>query len=946
MKKKFSRLTLLSLLISYSLSGLADDGEIFFNDKLTPENPNVIFLLDASGSMTTTMYTSTGERSSRIGVLKSSLTKLLEDKNETTDIRAGMMRFASDSLGISILEQVADIESNRQKLIQQTKNLIVNNGATPTIRALYEAGLYITNSSNHKPISLESPIREGCQLSHIILMSDGQPYNSNSATQSDIATVQQLLGISSCVITNNFHERCGRELVKWLATTDQAPKLSGDNFIRTHTIGFALGSDANAKKFLSDLASEGQGKAYEANSDDTLLAAFKEIISDVRAADSPSASGTVTVGEQVRYEQRTEVFYSLFSSDAYNYWPGNMKRFKIEYIETPLTNSSKKGLRAVLVDKNGESAMSPDGTFYSTASSFWSNQDGGKVQSGGVVGQLKSPDNRAMFTLQNQTTKVDLKPNPTANINLGVSDLNVKNALLNFIRGYTYVTDTNVLTVADKKIGDAARGRISLASYGCMTSNDKGKSDIMNCKQLNQVALLASNDGFFRGYDIQTGEALFEYMPEEMLPLIQKLQRREVVSFKKTRYYGLDGKPVIYHDDKNNDGYINNSEKAYAYIAAGRGGPYIYALDITDIKNPTLKWQIDNKKTGFSQLGYTWSTPVLGKIQIGDSIKNVLVFGGGYDKSPQDEDTQAIRQTTKGNIIYIVDAETGNLLWSYSGDEMKYSIPSAVALATDGSKNQLVTDIIVGDMGGQVWRFNVDNNQSKTNNTPVISGKVIAKLADSSSEGERKFYQPPSLYETEVDGKQILFVNIGSGFRNHPLNMVIKDKIYSLRISKNSTNQKVITEDMLGVASTDGQSITGNITYGFMIELSAEGEKVITDGYADFDRIVFNTFIPFNTDKRTCVPSSGTQRTYNYDLLTGKSLLETAFISIGITALPPDVTAYCNGRYCTIISDPSLLSMEKPLPKGKDKDAFVVDTGESIYIKTGWTDQFDISPKK
>lgn len=939
MKKKLISLAISSFIITTPYFCHADDGEIFFNDKLTPENPNVIFLLDASGSMTLSLQGST-----RIGVLKSSLTKLLENKEETKDIRAGMMRFAGDALGIKVLETVDEIENNRAKLLDQTKNLFVRNGNTPTVEALFQAAQYISsNPSFHSPTSLRSPILEGCQLSHVILMSDGQP------TARTYTHIQSQIG-KKCASVPVRGQECGADLAEWMAKTDQAPALEGDNFIRTHTIGFALGSDARAKKFLSDIATGGGGKAYEANSDETLLAAFKEIISDVRAADSPSASGTVTVGEQVRYEQRTEVFYSLYSSDAYNYWPGNMKRFKIEYVETPMVNSDNKGLRAVLVDKNNVSAMSPDGTFYNTASSFWSDKDGGTVRSGGVVGQLKTPNNRTMFTLQNKTNKVDLKANPTANINLGVSDPIIKNALLNFIRGYTYAPDTNVLTVADKKIGDAARGRISLATYGCKTPNGLGQSDIINCSQLNQVALLASNDGFIRGYNINTGEALYEYMPEELLPLIQRLQRREVVSFNKPRYYGLDGKPVIYHHDKNNDHYINNDEKAYAYIASGRGGSYIYALDISSQGSIKLAWQIEGGKGNFSKLGYTWSTPMLGKMKVNGVIETVLVFGGGYDKSPQEQDTQSIRNSSKGNDLYIVNAETGNLIWSASkanltGD-MSYSIPSAVALVTDDSNDKLITDIIFGDMGGQVWRLSVDNAKSDSTNALSITSNVIAKLSGASAEDERKFYQAPAVYETKINGIDILSVNIGSGFRNHPLNMAIKDRIYSLRIPKDAKSQSVITEDMLAVASDDGQSIVGNLTHGFMIQLSAEGEKVITDGYANFDRLVFNTFIPFNTDKKTCVPSTGTQRTYNYDLITGNSLLKDPYISIGITALPPDVTAYCDGRYCTIVSDPSLLSKEKPLPQGKNKDAFLVDTDNENggeYIKTGATDIFDIS---
>lgn len=963
MKKKLNLLAISAFLISYPYICNADDGEVFFNDKLTPEKPNVLFLLDVSGSMAWAPYadksSSMKGEDSRIEILKQSLTEILND-TEVTDIRAGMMTFTTDTYNannrkINIVEEIKDIDTNRQALIQRTAALKAD-GGTPTVPALYEAARYITPNSgtspSHSPTSLTSPIIEGCQLSHIILMSDGQP-NSNG----NVGTISSYIGGCKIITGKDSNgklqtktdpgqngEQCGRSITSWMSYTDQAPALVGDNYIRTHTIGFALrnyngkqpvnSAGYTAQKFLTELAEAGQGKALEANNRTTLVKAFKEIIRDVRAADGPSASGTVSISAEARYDQRTEVFYSLYSSSGNNYWPGNMKRYKIAYIDTTLFNGTT-GQRAILVDKNNSSAMSPDGTFYDTASSFWanSNKDGGKVSSGGAVAMLSSPNLRNVFTYTNGS-KIDLKAG--AKVDLGVT-ADIQNGLLNFIRGYTYVLGGSDVE-ATKKLGDAARGRIALATYDCITAGKDSKKDLTSCEKVNQTAILASNDGFIRGYNTNTGEAVYEYMPEEMLPLIKVLQDATIVSYKLPRYYGLDGKPVIYKTtDK--DGYING--KAYAYVAAGRGGAYIYALNISNTGEPTLKWKITSDTNGFSKLGYTWSTPALGNIKINGTVKPVLFFGGGYDKSPQEEDTQAPRSNpSKGNTIYIVDAKEGNLLWSASAPEMNYSIPSEVALVKDSSQDKLVTDIIVGDMGGQVWRFSIDNNSS---GNLSIKSQVIAKLAGTTPSEQRKFYQVPAVFETTISGIKMLVVNIGSGFRNHPLNIDIKDRIYSIRVPKEATTQPVITEDMLAVTSADGQSVQGSMDNGFMIKLTKEGEKVITDGYADFDRLVFNTFIPSITDKKTCVPSIGTQRTYNFDLITGKSLLETAFISIGISTLPPDVTTYCDGRYCTIIADPSYLSKEKELPKGKEKDAYIVDTGGNVYIKTGATDLFDIS---
>lgn len=214
-----------------------------------------------------------------------------------------------------------------------------------------------------------------------------------------------------------------------------------------------------------------------------------------------------------------------------------------------------------------------------------------------------------------------------------------------------------------------------------------------------------------------SGQALYEYMPKEMLPIIQHLQARKTLFINEVRNYGMDGNIIIYHDDKNSDGYINTGEDAFAYVVSGRGGPYLYALNISNKNSPKLAWMINNTTAGFTKLGDTWSTPVLGKIDIEGTITPVLIFGGGYDKSQDDNPVR--HADTVGNALYIVNAKDGKLIWSTSSN-MSYSIPSPVAVVTDtidtsSATDNLITDLFFGDMGGQLWRFKVNNGNALSN---------------------------------------------------------------------------------------------------------------------------------------------------------------------------------------------------------------------------------------
>ena len=75
-----------------------------------------------------------------------------------------------------------------------------------------------------------------------------------------------------------------------------------------------------------------------------------------------------------------------------------------------------------------------------------------------------------------------------------------------------------------------------------------------------------------------------------------------------------------------------------------RGGKAYYALDISNPDNPVFLWQIDKSSTGFSELGQSWSVPVITYIPgyAGGVRKPVLVFAAGYDVAKDDKNTVAL----------------------------------------------------------------------------------------------------------------------------------------------------------------------------------------------------------------------------------------------------------------------------------------------------------------
>lgn len=826
------------------------------------------------------------------------------------------------------------------------------------------------------PLSTTPAVLEGCQLSHIVLVDTGKvPLMHSEHYEYMVKYMNKPLGemkiytshdksstIDDYWATDRLAEAGVRPFASWLARTNHSD-LPGGNYVKIHTVGLDV-PDQASRNFLQDIAEHGMGKYREIKGAENLVDALADIVVDALVLEGLSSSGKVNVSTQSRYKQRSEVFYSLFKSELYDYWSGNVKGFKLKHVVTKLSNGSKAE-RAILVDKYSKPAMDTTGVITLTASSLWtnSNKDGGRIDKGGVIGMLQDPAERNMFTLIKQghnfvTEPISAEATRISNADLaltGGDQTNVRKGLLNFILGYRYLPGGSTEPLKVKKIGDATNTGVSFATYDCGTGKD-----LLECgfDNLSQVAMLASNDGFIRGYDNKTGIALYEYMPKEMLPLIQKLQDRKVLTLSNVRTYGLDGKISIYHNDENGDSYINNGEDAFAYIIAGRGGALLYALDISERTKPKLVWMIDKKTKGFEQLGDMWSVPAIGKIKIGQTVTPVLIFGGGYDKTQDDKPER--KTDDVGNALYIVNAVTGELIRSIS-THMNYSIPSPVAILTnqDMLDNQddpndpssllpnndaLITDFFVGDMGGQLWRFHVNNGNAEHDLiSPAGSNHgIIAKFAGDNVSSSRRFYHAPAITTFKSQElEDLISLTIGSGYKAHPLSKDISDRIYSLRLPKSPTgNEKVITEADLAITAADGKSLEEgqNSHNGFMIKLSA-GEKVISDGFADFGRLVFNTYIPSKAVAKNCVPGSGTQRTYNYDIATGESLLKGAYSETSVAALPPDVTAYCSDKYCTIVPAPEYLS------EGTDiEDAFIVSLNKNgVWQKVAWTDFFDLT---
>jgi len=375
-------------------------------------------------------------------------------------------------------------------------------------------------------------------------------------------------------------------------------------------------------------------------------------------------------------------------------------------------------------------------------------------------------------------------------------------------------------------LGETLHGTPYLLSYGISADDPKN------------VLFATTNQGIVHAIDADDGEELWAYIPDKDLFKNLGSYYNQVVDSDHT--YGLDTE-IAFHIERL--GQNNKVSNAQLFFGQRRGGKKYFAIDVTDSEpsdagsyealvdpngaplvndagneeTPVKKlWTIKGGSggtPGFESMGETWAKPIATKANYCESninscaVTDVVFLSGGYDSAQYDNysdlNAVTISNQADGNDIYMVEKDTGKLLWRASsasfpdGDNahMNHSFPSEPALI-DSDFDGVVDLMFVLDISGQLWRFDFrghfdvnatgevigidDNgilNYNKTENTtaPSVSGGIVAKLRSSAE--NKRFYNTPAVssiapvldVDKNIVEKSKFVITAGSGYRAHPL---------------------------------------------------------------------------------------------------------------------------------------------------------------------------------
>lgn len=559
------------------------------------------------------------------------------------------------------------------------------------------------------------------------------------------------------------------------------------------------------------------------------------------------------------------VYVAVFAPTATGPWPGNLKKYRLA--------------GGQLMGRDGPATDPANGRLRPDAWSFWSaTRDGDRVAEGGAASRLPEWRDRRLYT-DIAGPELSADANAVAADNAGLAptlpattDAD-RAALLEWARG------RDVLDADGDGNTAETRRQLGAAPNAVPVVVDYGRGD--------QVVFLPTRDGYLHAFNAATGDERWAFLPSRLLPLIAARFRDPDIP---VRDVGLDGSVAIHHIERDGEPGIGPDDQALLLFGMGRGGSAVFALDVTDPDGPRLLWQVDDATPGFGDLGQSWSPPAVVRLVVpGPATGQVAALvAGGYDPA---RDAGTPDTGTRGNAVYLVDLLSGDRLWSAGAPgaahphdlpltAMRYPViaaPRAVDLTGDG----LADRFYVGDLGGQLWRFDIHSGDA---GGASITAGVLASLGAAGPgpatlpADARRFSATPDVVPLVHYGRLVLAVNLGSGDAVSPGDTATADAFFSIRDTMSGVRSPadygppVTTTDLVDITADLAPRLPPD-TRGWRLRLvQAPGEKVLAPSLTIRSQLYFTSFAP----EADGACGTGSTRLYRVSVRDGRPLAPTA----------------------------------------------------------------------
>lgn len=404
------------------------------------------------------------------------------------------------------------------------------------------------------------------------------------------------------------------------------------------------------------------------------------------------------------------------------------------------------------------------------------------------------------------------------------------------------------------------------------------------------ILYVGANDGMLHAFDTtNNGEEIMAYAPAALFSSGTASEGMHYLSDPNYSHkFYIDLSATV------SDAYINTSTGGlgspnWTSVLVGgyrSGGKGVFALDVTNpgsfsntdaAAQNTVLWEFTDTTPGdatTNDMGFSVSEP---KIALMNNGKWAAIFGNGYN-------------STNGEavliILYLEEGIDGT--WTVGSDFrlLKTGVGSSGSPNGLGQvtvvdlDNDLVADRIYGgDLQGNLWAFDVSSKTSgdtlwnvaysanpvftatdRTTPTPITPQPITVKGAITRTETTTTANQPNVLvllgtgqYLTSADPSNTEDQSMYGVWDANTANLDKSDlQVQTITETSTAPFIRTVTDNAVNYASPPTAS---GGEYGWYIDLSATGERVVVDPVVRGEQIFFATLIP---DSQVCNNSGGT----------------------------------------------------------------------------------------
>ncbi len=832
-------------------------------------------------------------------VAKRALSTIIND----SQARMGLASLHNNNSVGTEVEDVDNISVPIDATAQNNKNGLLRNlfrvnstGGTPLRQTLQQAGQYFRVGINPgtglfgftpSPLSpiLDEDSGGECQQNFTILLSDGYWNGSNpSVNNADANTTNPYDGGSYADGVSNTLA----DVAMWYYKNDLAPGLDDNvpvitgvdeneaQHMVTYTVAFGVNGtlssnpsnpddaftwptpSANNLRTIDDMrhaAWNGRGAFLNAGDPDTLISSLQAAINDIADRDGAASAvafnstslGTDTLVFQARFDSGGW-HGSLLAFDFDSNGVGSLEWNAADELDARDLNASPRNIITFNGTKGIPFAFPVD----------YNNPTTSELSSAQIDDLLVD----ASFDV---STIVPAEI--TSNQSYGVD-------IVNYLRG----NDDNEIDNGgvfrnrfDNRLGDIVHSSPSFVGVpgraypNFIAGVADPYSDFVTAQENRKpLVYVGGNDGMLHAFDAEDGEEVFAYIPGMLFDDDNGRGLHYLADTSYSHIAYVDESPLAA------DVFINGAWRTYLVGGLRAGGKGIYVLDITE---PTTLREgnadgIVKQEFTHTQLGYTFSRPLVGKMNNG---RWAAIFGNGYNADGDGKAKLFILYLDSTGGFELIDTEVGSIANGSCDDASSdcngLSSPTVLDMTGDGT----IDRVYAGDLHGNVWAFDLSHTASS--NWDVAYEELGTPLplfsACSGTTCTTANRQPittlsvarthPDRVSDSTEPNLMVYFGTGQWISENDNLISATQTMYGIwdagkpELTRNNLQQQVISNS---ATVTGGRDLTTNtVDYvatselGWYIDLPDTGERIVVEAVAIGSIVFFNTTVP---DSASC----------------------------------------------------------------------------------------------